>query len=97
MPARTGYEHTPEFWNAYLASSVGRHLHGDQLEEQLAHDYERYLGSPAVCAELRAVLLPPLGHKKPPARKPPAPAPAPPAVLRKRKPILAAMKRVRGQ
>lgn len=67
MPARTGYEHTPEFWNAYLASSVGRHLHGDQHEDQLAHDYERYLGSPAVCRELRAVLKPPLGRKR---RKP---------------------------
>lgn len=95
MTARTGYEHTPEFWNAYLASSVGRHLHGDQGEDQLAHDYERYLGSPAVCAELRSVLPPPLGHKKPPARKP-KPVSVPPAV-RKRKPLLAAMKRVRGQ
>ena len=64
MPARTGYEHLPEFWNAYLASSVGRHLHGDQDEEQLAHDYERYLGSPAVDRELRAMLPGPLGRKK---------------------------------
>ena len=64
MPARTGYEHLPEFWNAYLASSVGRHLHGDQDEEQLAHDYERYLGSTAVDRELRDMLPGPLGRKK---------------------------------
>ena len=41
MPARSGYEHTPEFWWAYLAASVGDHLHGNQHEDQLADDYER--------------------------------------------------------
>jgi hypothetical protein len=64
MPARTGYEHTPEFWNAYLASSVGRHIHGDQREDTLAHDYELYLGSPAVDRTLRDLLPGPLGRKK---------------------------------
>lgn len=64
MPARTGYEHHPDFWHAYLATSVGLHLHGEQPEDELAKDYERYLGSPAVGRELRAMLPGPLGRKK---------------------------------
>ncbi len=64
MPARTGYEHTPEFWNAYLAASVGRHVHGGQSEHQLAEDYERWLGSPGCSRTLRDLLPGPLGRKK---------------------------------
>jgi hypothetical protein len=64
MPARTGYEHTPQFWNAYLASSVGRHLHGQQTEQQLEHDYERWLGSPGCSPTLRDLLPDPVGKKR---------------------------------
>lgn len=64
MPARTGYEHTPEFWHAYLASSVGNHLHGHQTEDQLADDYERFLGSPACSSDLRQMIPGPLPRKK---------------------------------
>lgn len=64
MPARSGYEHTPGFWHAYLASSVGNHLHGNQHEDQLADDYEKYLGSPAVDRQLRALIPGPLTRKK---------------------------------
>jgi hypothetical protein len=64
MPARSGYEHTPEFWHAYLACSVGNHLHGNQPEDQLADDYERFLGSPGCSATLRRLIPGPLSRKK---------------------------------
>jgi len=64
MPARSGYEQTPEFWWAYLAASVGDHLHGNQHEDQLADDYERFLGSPA-CDRVLSDLIPgPLSRKR---------------------------------
>jgi len=64
MPVRSGHEHTPEFWNAFLASSVGNHLHGHQHEDQLADDYERFLGSPACGRTLRASIPGPVNRKK---------------------------------
>jgi hypothetical protein len=64
MPARSGYEHHPDFWHTYLACSVGNHLHGNQHPDQLADDYERFLGSPAVDRTLRDILPGPLSRKK---------------------------------
>jgi hypothetical protein len=66
VPEKTGYEHTPEFWNAYLATSVGLHLNGEQPDEELRKDYELCLKSPAVNDTLRA-LLPPC--PKPPRKR----------------------------
>ncbi len=64
MPARTGYEHHPDFWRAYLATSVGLHIHGEQPEEELAKDYELFLDSPGCSPALRDALPGPLGRKK---------------------------------
>ena len=64
MPARSGYEQTPEFWFKYLACSVGNHLHGNQHEDQLADDYERFLGSPGCDRVLRDLIPGPLSRKR---------------------------------
>jgi hypothetical protein len=63
QPGKTGYEHLPEFWHAYLASRVGNHLHGQQHPDQLADDYERFLASPGCSSTLREVIPGPVRRK----------------------------------
>jgi hypothetical protein len=47
MPAAHGYNDSPTFWNAYLASSVANYLTEQEPREQLVADYHLYLDSPA--------------------------------------------------
>jgi hypothetical protein len=56
MPARTGYEHHPDFWHGRLAYAVGIHLRDEAPEGFLRDTYEQYLDSPAVSAETRRQL-----------------------------------------